>query len=190
MRRAVAAAETLKRKTRQSKRLRNNSQSRKGSKSPFFLPNLLYNIKNHRGVIICLYIAIGLKPRIFLYPRPTVKLTKLTDFKAPKRCDLFTWQSLPVRPKFDEVTRQTPKDTWKIGVKIRAITFQPATHAPRRQLHHMIEALKSRNSPAYLYDKRPESRVGLRALKNPHFYVFDGNRKLSQPDAEKPARNG
>ena len=91
----------------------------------------------------------------------------------------FTCNHCPYVLGSDEVTRRTAERFGKDGVVFVAINSNsPHTH-PEDDFDHMVERMKEQQFPwVYLYDRSQDVALAYGALRTPHFYVFDADRKL------------
>ncbi|MEX1017716.1 MAG: thioredoxin family protein [Phycisphaeraceae bacterium] len=65
------------------------------------------------------------------------------------------------------------------GVRMIAINSNETTHHPDDSFDHMVERAKQLNLPyAYVRDESQDVARAYGALRTPHFYVFDADRKL------------
>jgi peroxiredoxin len=79
----------------------------------------------------------------------------------------------------DEVTRKTVEKFAPLGVTFVAINSNSKNTYPEDDFPHMIERMKQNKFPwKYLYDETQEVALAYGALRTPHFYVFDEERKL------------
>jgi len=126
-------------------------------------------------------LEIGAKAPDFSLPATDGKTYKLSDFKDAKTLVIFfTCNHCPYVKGSDEVTRQTAdKNTSRKAFKFVGINSNSENTHPDDSFELMVERMKSQQIPVGLpADKTQKVRAGLRALKTPHFYVFDNNRKL------------
>jgi peroxiredoxin len=125
-------------------------------------------------------LAIGAKAPDFSLPATDGKTYKLADFKDAKALVVFfTCNHCPFVKGSDEITRQTAEKYIKKGVKFVAINSNSEHTHPEDSFDHMVERMKEFKFPwLYLYDKTQKAALAYGALKTPHFYVFDANRKL------------
>ncbi|MEZ4709845.1 MAG: thioredoxin family protein [Caldilineaceae bacterium] len=104
----------------------------------------------------------------------------LTDFDDAKALVVFfTCNHCPYVVGSDEVTRQTAQKYASRGVKFVGINSNSANTHPDDDFPHMVQRMKEQNFPwTYLYDESQEVALAYGALRTPHFYVFDADRKL------------
>jgi peroxiredoxin len=105
---------------------------------------------------------------------------KLADFdKFPVLVVFFTCNHCPYVLGSDEVTRQTALNYSDKGVKFVGINSNSANTYSEDDFDHMVQRMKANNFPwLYLYDSTQEIALKYGALRTPHFYVFDKERKL------------
>jgi peroxiredoxin len=91
----------------------------------------------------------------------------------------FTCNHCPYVIGSDEVTRKTAEKFAPHGVKFVAINSNSKNTYEEDDFQHMVERMKEHNFPwKYLYDETQEVALAYGALRTPHFYVFDKERKL------------
>jgi peroxiredoxin len=125
-------------------------------------------------------LEIGAKAPDFSLPATDGKTYKLSDFKDAKTLVIFfTCNHCPFVKGSDEVTRQTAEKYIKKGVKFVGINSNSENTHPDDSFELMVERMKVNKFPwVYLRDKTQKVALAYGALKTPHFYVFDSNRKL------------
>jgi peroxiredoxin len=125
-------------------------------------------------------LEIGAKAPDFALPATDGKTYKLSDFKDAKTLVIFfTCNHCPFVKGSDEVTRQTAEKYLKKGVRFVGINSNSENTHPEDSFADMVERMKVNKFPwVYLRDKTQKVALAYGALKTPHFYVFDSNRKL------------
>jgi len=125
-------------------------------------------------------LSIGAKAPDFSLTATDGKTYKLADFKNAKTLVLFfTCNHCPFVKGSDEVTRKTAEKYLKKGVKFVGINSNTEKDHPDDSFEQMVERMKQNKFPwVYLRDKNQEVALAYGALRTPHFYVFDNNRKL------------
>ena len=125
-------------------------------------------------------LTIGAKAPDFSLTATDGKTYKLSDFKDAKTLVIFfTCNHCPFVKGSDEVTRQTAEKYLKKGVRFVGINSNSEKDHPDDSFEHMVERMKVNKFPwVYLRDKTQKVALAYGALKTPHFYVFDSNRKL------------
>ncbi len=105
---------------------------------------------------------------------------KLSDFDEAELLVLFfTCNHCPYVVGSDEATRQTADKFMPRGVKFVGINSNSRHTHENDSFEHMVERMNSEKFPwLYLYDETQEIALAYGALRTPHFYVFDKNRKL------------
>ena len=116
----------------------------------------------------------------FLLPATDGKMYGLKDFASAKVLVIFfTCNHCPFVLSSNETTRQTAEKFKKDGVVFIGINSNSKTTYPEDSFEHMVEQMKIHKFPwVYLYDESQEIAKKYGALKTPHFYVFDQNRRL------------
>ena len=91
----------------------------------------------------------------------------------------FTCNHCPYVVGSDEVTRTTAEKYATRGVKFIGINANSANTHPDDDLDHMIERMKEQDFPwIYLRDESQDVAKAYGALRTPHFYILDTDRKL------------
>lgn len=104
----------------------------------------------------------------------------LADFKASKYLVLFfTCNHCPYVIGSDEVTRKTAERFAAKDVAFVAINSNSKNTYPEDDFEHMVLRMQEHRFPwKYLYDESQEIALAYGALRTPHFYVFDEQRRL------------
>lgn len=108
------------------------------------------------------------------------KKYSLKDFKeASVLVVFFTCNHCPYVINSDEVTRQIANRFKNRGVQFIAINSNSKSTYPEDSFEHMISRMQQHQFPwIYLYDETQEIAQKYGALRTPHFFVFDKERKL------------
>ncbi len=122
----------------------------------------------------------GSKAIDFKLPATDGKTYSLDSFNDAKYLVVFfTCNHCPYVIGSDEVTRKTVEKFKPKGVEFVAINSNSKHTYESDDFPHMVERMKEHNFPwKYLYDESQEVAFAYGALRTPHFYVFDENRKL------------
>ena len=125
-------------------------------------------------------LQIGEKAPDFKLPATDGKTYQLSDFSENEVLVIFfTCNHCPYVTGSDEVTRQTVEQFTARGVKFVGVNSNSANTYAEDSFKHMVERMEEYKFPwAYLYDESQEVAQLYGALRTPHFYVFDINRKL------------
>jgi len=125
-------------------------------------------------------LEIGASAPDFTLPATDGKTYSLSDFQdAPVLVVFFTCNHCPYVIGSDEVTRQTAEKFAPQGVRFVGINSNSEETHPDDSFEHMVARMKEHRFPwLYLYDATQEVARAYGALRTPHFYVFDRNRKL------------
>jgi peroxiredoxin len=125
-------------------------------------------------------LQIGQKAPDFILPATNGKTYSLKDFDAAKVLVVFfTCNHCPYVIGSDEVTRQTamkfmPRNVAFVGINSNS----PNTYA-EDSFDNMVMRMKEQKFPwVYLYDRTQDVARAYGALRTPHFFVFDAQRKL------------
>lgn len=122
----------------------------------------------------------GLKAPNFSLPATDGSSYSLNDFdEADVLVIFFTCNHCPYVIGSDEVTRTTAERFADRGVRFVAINPNSKYTYPEDDFPHMIQRMEEHKFPwHYLYDESQEVALAYGALKTPHFYLFDRERKL------------
>jgi len=125
-------------------------------------------------------LEIGQKAINFSLKATDGNIYSLNDFENDRFLVVFfTCNHCPYVIGSDEVTRATVKKYSTKGVKFIAINSNSSNTYSEDSFEGMVERMKKLNFPwLYLHDDTQEIAKKYGALKTPHFYVFDENRKL------------
>jgi peroxiredoxin len=116
--------------------------------------------------------------RILIY-QPQ-KMHSLSDFADAKALVIFfTCNHCPYVIGSDEVTRATVEKFIPQGVQFVGINSNSPNTVEEDSFHHMVERMDKYKFPwVYLHDATQDVARAYGALRTPHFYVFDADRKL------------
>jgi peroxiredoxin len=122
----------------------------------------------------------GQKAIDFSLPSTEGKEYSLSDFdKFRYLVIFFTCNHCPYVIGSDEVTRVTAEKYSRMGVGFAGINSNSENTYEEDSFPNMVKRMKKNNFPwVYLYDKSQEVAKSYGALRTPHFYVFDNERKL------------
>lgn len=125
-------------------------------------------------------LSIGDKAPNFHLKATDGKMYSLEDFKDAKVLVLFfTCNHCPYVKNSNEITRETALKYADQGVKFVGINANSANTNPEDSFEHMVENMNENKLPwLYLHDETQEAAKAYGALRTPHFYVFDEERKL------------
>ncbi|MEJ5258970.1 MAG: thioredoxin family protein [Anaerohalosphaeraceae bacterium] len=125
-------------------------------------------------------LKIGESAPDFSLPATDGKTYTLHDFdSAPVLVIFFTCNHCPYVLGSEEVTRRTAEKFLPRGVKFVAINSNSPNTYPEDSFEHMVRRMQEKKFPwPYLYDRSQDVARKYGALRTPHFYVFDRNRKL------------
>jgi peroxiredoxin len=123
---------------------------------------------------------IGAKAPDFSLPATDGKTYSLKDFdKAPVLVIFFTCNHCPYVINSDETTRKTVNRFLPKGVAFVGINSNSDENYPEDSFDNMVKRMEEKKFPwLYLYDKSQDVAKAYGALRTPHFYVFDKERKL------------
>lgn len=140
-------------------------------------------------------LPIGAQAPDFHLPATDGKTYSLDSFSAsPYLVISFTCNHCPYVIGSDEVTRQTVEKFKDKGVAFVGINSNSEKTYAEDSFENMVKRMEEHHFPwIYLRDETQETAKAYGALRTPHFYVFDHERKLvytgrgvdSPRDAEK-----
>lgn len=124
-------------------------------------------------------LEIGEKAPDFSLPATDGKTYSLSDFDDSENLVIFfTCNHCPFVVGSDEFTRKTA-ERFADKVKFVGINSNSVNTKPGDSFEKMVERMDEYKFPwTYLYDKTQEVALNYGALRTPHFYVFDQDRKL------------
>ena len=122
----------------------------------------------------------GKKAPAFMLPATGGRNYSLKDFdKYQYLVVFFTCNHCPYVIGSDEVTRKTAEKYLRKGVGFAGINSNSENTYPEDSFDSMVKRMKQYNFPwVYLYDRDQETARAYGALRTPHFFVFDKQRKL------------
>ncbi len=125
-------------------------------------------------------LSIGDQAPEFALPATDGANYSLADFAdADTLVIFFTCNHCPYVTGSDEVTRKTCEKFLPKGVQFVGINSNSKNTYPEDDFPHMVKRMEENGFPwIYLYDEDQEVARTYGALKTPHFYVFDKDRKL------------
>jgi peroxiredoxin len=125
-------------------------------------------------------LQIGDKAPDFKLPATDGRTYSLADFGGAKVLVVFfTCNHCPYVLGSDEVTRATVERFRGKGVAFIGINSNSENTYPTDDFVHMVERMKTHHFPwVYARDKSQQVAKAYGALRTPHFYVFDQDRKL------------
>jgi len=125
-------------------------------------------------------LQIGEQAPDFRLPATDGRTWSLDDFKDARVLVIFfTCNHCPYVIGSDEVTRATALKYEPHGVRFVGINSNSENTKPEDSFEHMVRRMEEHRFPwVYLRDETQEIAKAYGALRTPHFYVFDENRKL------------
>ena len=125
-------------------------------------------------------LQIGETAPDFKLPATDGKTYQLADFDAAEVLVIFfTCNHCPYVLGSDEATRQTAMQFAPQGVRFVGINSNSKNTYPEDDFAHMVQRMAEQKFPwVYLRDESQETARAYGALRTPHFYVFDRDRKL------------
>jgi peroxiredoxin len=125
-------------------------------------------------------LQIGDRAPGFRLPATDGKTYALEDFASdPILVVFFTCNHCPYVTGSDEETRKTADKFGPRGVRFVAINSNSANTYAEDDFPHMVERMREYKFPwLYLHDASQEVARAYGALRTPHFYIFDRDRRL------------
>lgn len=125
-------------------------------------------------------LQLGDKAPDFKLPATDGTTYQLSDFDDSNVLVIFfTCNHCPYVIGSDEITRQTVDKFSAQGVKFFAINSNSINTHPEDDFDHMVTRMKENNFPwINSYDESQDIAKAYGALRTPHFFVFDRDRKL------------
>jgi len=125
-------------------------------------------------------LQLGKEAPDFKLPATDGKTYQLSDFDdGGVLVIFFTCNHCPYVIGSDEVTRRTAEKFATKGVKFVGINSNSKNTYMEDDFEHMVARMKQRKFPwLYLYDQPQAVAKAYGALRTPHFFVFDKDRRL------------
>ncbi len=125
-------------------------------------------------------LSIGENAPDFRLPATDGNTYSLKDFDAdPVLVVFFTCNHCPFVIGSDEVTRKTALAFADQGVRFVGINSNSKNTYAEDSFEHMVERMREHRFPwLYLHDATQDVARAYGALRTPHFFVFDKQRKL------------
>jgi peroxiredoxin len=133
------------------------------------------NYPNHMPFTL----EIGTEAPAFRLPATDGRTYSLDDFKEEYLVIFFTCNHCPYVIGSDEVTRASAKKFAGRGVRFIGINSNSANTYEVDDFPHMVSRMEKHRFPwIYLHDDSQKVALAYGALRTPHFFVFDKERKL------------
>lgn len=125
-------------------------------------------------------LSLGAEALDFTLPATDKQSYSLNDFKDYKGLVIFfTCNHCPYVIGSDEVTRKVAETYIKKGIGFVAINANSVNTYAEDSFEHMVIRMEEKKFPwLYLRDESQEVAKAYGALRTPHFYLFDEDRKL------------
>lgn len=124
-------------------------------------------------------LGIGATAPDFKLPATDGNIYSLSGFQEEYLVIFFTCNHCPYVIGSDEVTRASAENFTPRGVKFIGINSNSSNTYQLDDFPHMVERMSEHKFPwLYLWDENQEIALAYGALRTPHFYVFNGSRKL------------
>lgn len=115
----------------------------------------------------------------FTLPATDGNSYSISDFQEDYLVVFFTCNHCPYVINSDEVTRSTVDKYSSKGVKFVGVNSNSAGTYQEDDFPHMVKRMEEYNFPwLYLHDESQQVALAYGALRTPHFYLFDKDRKL------------
>lgn len=122
---------------------------------------------------------IGERAPAFELPATDGKTYTLNDFKDKYLVIFFTCNHCPYVLGSDDLTRTTAEKFTKKDVQFVAINSNSKNTYEEDSFENMVKRMEQEKFPwIYLHDASQAAASTYGALRTPHFFVFDENRKL------------
>ncbi|ADI15738.1 thioredoxin family protein [Truepera radiovictrix] len=125
-------------------------------------------------------LQLGEAAKDFSLPATDGQTYSLASFEGAEALVVFfTCNHCPYVLGSDELTRKTAERFMPKGVAFVGINANSATTKPEDSFEHMVARMSEHRFPwVYLRDETQEVAYAYGALRTPHFFVFDRERKL------------
>ncbi len=125
-------------------------------------------------------LELGSAAPSFTLPATDGKTYSLGDFADAKVLVIFfTCNHCPYVTGSDEVTRTTAERFFPLSVRFVGINANSVNTHPNDSFAHMVGRMTQQKFPwVYLHDESQDVARAFGALRTPHFYVFDAQRRL------------
>lgn len=124
-------------------------------------------------------LQIGQVAPNFKLPATNGQTYQLSDFNEGVLVVFFTCNHCPYVIGSDEATRKTVEKFAPKGIRFIGINSNSKNTYEEDSFPNMVKRMQEHSFPwLYLYDETQEVAKAYGALRTPHFYVFDRNRKL------------
>jgi peroxiredoxin len=124
-------------------------------------------------------LQIGDSAPEFKLPATDGNTYSLSEFTEEFLVVFFTCNHCPYVIQSDEITRSTAEKYLSGGVRFVGINSNSANTYEEDDFPHMVERMKEHKFPwLYLHDESQQVALAYGALRTPHFYVLDKERKL------------
>jgi peroxiredoxin len=124
-------------------------------------------------------LEIGASAPDFTLPATDGNSYSSSDFNEDFLVVFFTCNHCPYVIGSDEVTRASAEKFERMGVKFVGINSNSANTYESDDFPHMVKRMEEHRFPwVYLYDESQEVALAYGALRTPHFYVFNKDRRL------------
>ncbi len=125
-------------------------------------------------------LSLGNKAPDFTLPSTGGQAVSMKDFESCRFLVVFfTCNHCPYVTGSDEITRQTAERFNKHGIAFIGINSNSSRTYVEDDFEHMVQRMQKHHFPwIYLHDETQDVARAYGALRTPHFFVFDRDRKL------------
>ena len=124
-------------------------------------------------------LQIGEQAPDFTLPATDGKTYSLNDFNDEVIVISFTCNHCPYVTGSDEYTRKLAEEFQGQGVRFLAINSNSEKTYEEDSFENMVKRMEEHHFPwIYMHDKTQQVALDYGALRTPHFFVFDKDRKL------------
>ena len=124
-------------------------------------------------------LEIGEKAPVFELPATDGNTYNLSEFDDPYLVVFFTCNHCPYVLGSDEITRKTAEKYKNKGVRFLAVNSNSENTYEEDSFENMVKRMENKKFPwLYLHDASQTTAEEYGALRTPHFFVFDVNRRL------------
>ncbi len=124
-------------------------------------------------------LQIGNSAPDFSLPATDGKTYSLSTFQEEFLVLFFTCNHCPYVIHSDELTRATAEKYLHKGLRFVGINSNSANTYEEDDFPHMVKRMKEHGFPwHYLHDESQQVALAYGALRTPHFYLFNRDRKL------------
>jgi peroxiredoxin len=145
----------------------------------FGIISIVLHLTFNKKYTMAFTLEIGKQAPDFTLPATDGKTYSLHAFNDRFLVIFFTCNHCPYVIGSDEITRQTAESFAEKGVRFIGINSNSPNTYPEDDFPHMEERMRIYRFPwLYLHDETQQVALAYGALRTPHFYLFDEERRL------------